>query len=210
MTSETLTVYTVVGEDERPVIIAALQQLSTAVNAALGHDWPITLVLSDVEGHIGAGSILIASLIEDVQRSEAIEVTMQRWLERIERWSQQGQPRILLPTLFRKLSPVSGDRTTIERLRRLNMMALHLSRRTGIEIVDVDRLFALCGARTLGTDYRCQGAHAAALGGHAIAAAIFAGGLDDFLEARVQEAAAMHHGGAQDIATILQRRIGTS
>jgi hypothetical protein len=205
--SAKLPLLTTVGEAERPVAIAAARQLSAAVGTALGADWPVALFLSDPEGETGSGSIWIASLIGDVGRDEAIETTTRRWQERIERWSHRGNPRILLSTLFRSVASSDDRRATVERLRRLNMMALSLSRSTGVEIVDIDRLFAWYGRDTLGTDYRCVGERAALLGGHAIAAAIFAGGLDEVLPGPVQEAAARHHGGIDDVATILDRRI---
>ena len=199
--------YAAMGEQARPLVSAAARQLSAAVGTVLGRPWPVAVDPSEPAGTAPAGAILIASLIEDVMRKEPIETTTRRWQERIERWSHRGISRILLCTLFRNVSgPVKGE-VDIERLRRLDMMALYLSRNEGIEIVDVDRLFAWCGARTLGTDYRCLGPRAAELGGHAMVATIFAGSLDDFLPADVQDAAARQHGGSQDLAAIMQRRI---
>jgi hypothetical protein len=207
LSSLPLTLVAMVGEAERPIAIAAARQVSAAASAVLGSDWTVTLILSDPDNRTISGSIRIASLIDDVLRDESVETTTRRWLERIERWSLEGKSRILLSTLFRRVGPADSDSVDVERLRRLNMMALFLSRSTGIEIVDIDRLFAWCGARRLATDYRCLGQHAAELGGHAIAAAIFAGGLDDFLPADVQEAAARQHGGIQDMRAILKRRV---
>ena len=206
MTSAPLILCAALSKEEHPIALAAAQQFSAAVNTALGSVWPIKLVLANADGRIASASIWIASMIDDVSRREPIEATTQRWQERRQRWSQRGGKRILLATLFGSVPCVSGDPTKVERLRRLNMMALRLSRESGIEIVDIDRLFSLCGARKLATDYRCRGESAAQLAGHAITAAIFAGGLDDFLPAEVQERAATLHGGIQDVAGILQRR----
>ncbi len=206
MKTAALTLCATMGEAERPMIRAAAHQLSAAVSAVLGSPWPVSVVAADCADGVPPGSIWIASLIEDVRRSERIEATMQRWRERIEGWSRHGAPRILLTTLFRSVPLSTDDQTSLERLRRLNRMAIALSCETGIEIVDIDRLFSWCGARSLETDYRCRGQRAAELGGHAIAAAIFAAGLDDFLPADVQENANKQHGGILDVAAIFQRR----
>lgn len=188
-------------------MMAASRQLSAAVGAALGRNWPVPVVFCDLADDSASGVVWIVSMAEDATRREDIEVTTRRWMERIGHLARPGERRILLTTLFRCVSPAQGAQPTIERIRRLNVMAMHLSRSTGIEIVDIDRLFALHGARALGSDYRCLGPHAAELAGHAIAACIFEGGLDEFLSAHIQEEAARRHGGAEDLSTILQRRI---
>ncbi|WP_068078216.1 hypothetical protein [Novosphingobium lentum] len=208
--SSALTLCVAVGDDERPLVVAAARQLAAAVSAALGRTWPVSIERVDPERGNAAGQIWIASLMDDVSRKEDIDATARRWLARIERWSYPGKPRILLSTLFRHVPPSPGGRITIERLRRLNWMGMYLSRSAGIEIVDIDRLFALCGARALGTDYRCLGPHAAELGGHAIAAAILAGNMDKMIPAPIQEAAARRHGGILDVAAVVQRRVVAS
>jgi hypothetical protein len=207
MTTAQLTLAATVSDGERPLAIAAARQLSAAVSSALGSEWPVSFIQTGPDDDVASGSIRIASLVDDVLRDEAIETMTRRWAERIERWSQAGTSRILLSTLFRSVARGHGDDRVIERLRRLNMMALSLSRTTGIEIVDIDRLFAWCGARRLQTDYRCLGPSAAELGGHAIVAAIFAGGLDDVLPAHIQEKAATEHGGLLHLTTIFERRV---
>ena len=60
----------------------------------------------------------------------------------------------------------------MERIRRLNQMVIGYSRESGIEIVDLDRQFALFGARRLGTNYLCLGEAAVQAGTFSLVNAI--------------------------------------
>jgi hypothetical protein len=95
----------------------------------------------------------------------------------------------------------------VERFRRLNLMAIELSRELDFEIVDVDRLLALCGARTIGAEYRGASHAAARLSGHAVAAAILDGDMDAWIDAVQQHRAGTAHGGVRDIRRLIERHV---
>lgn len=180
------------------MIMAAARQLRDCVATAIGNDWPVRVRFESLDvTAIPAGTVLILSLADDMADSAAV-----RWRIRIARCAAAGHRRILLCNLFRHV--VGGGQRTdvIERIRRLDRMAIDLSREAGAEIVDIDRLFALCGARALGS-----AAQAAQLAGHAIAAAILEGGLDEHLDPAVQDRATHLHGGVRDIRAIAERRL---
>ena len=97
-----------------------------------------------------------------------------------------GHATVLIPTLFRR----TGD---IEPIRRLNLGAIELSRTLGAQIVDLDRIFALVGARLLSP------ALTEDLTAHAIVGAILAAGLDAFAPPERQEQARLRNGGREAI-----------
>ena len=97
-----------------------------------------------------------------------------------------GHATLLIPTLFRRADE-------IERIRRLNLHAITLSRALGVQVVDLDRIFALVGARSL------IPALAEELAAHAIVGAILAAGLDAFASPERQERARLRNGGREAI-----------
>jgi len=180
---------------ERPVIEVAAQRLVGCVSKATGATWPVRLRLLTPDEAPPPGMAIIASMIGDVAASEPD--SEQAWRSRIARWRSTGDIRILLCTIFRHVDDVAVRPLMVERIRRLNLLAITLSRSEGIEIVDLDRLFALHGARMLGTDYRCIGPDAATIAGVTIAGAVLGGDLDDHLDAALREQAYRIHGGGE-------------
>jgi len=198
-----------VGQAERAVPIEGARQLAACVGSAIGAEWPVRMRFI-ASGETPPPAIaLVTTLIADVASDAPLATVDTRWRESVARWFAAGQQRILLCTLFRSVADPAVRAARIERIRRLNLLAIGLSRDTGVEIVDVDRLFALCGARAIGTDYRCTGPAADGLAGHAIAAAILAGDLGAALDPAVQERAAHALGSVGDTqALILQHVTG--
>jgi len=195
---------------ERPAVVAAVQQLSEALQAAAGIAWPIQLTFWD-PGAIGEppGGVVLLSLMADAERGdEAFGEVEARWRSRIEALTAEGAP-VLALTLFRAV----GERTSasgqqlLERIRRLDRMTLDLSHAFGLTVVDVDRAFAHIGARTLGTDYQLGGRLAAEVGGHALTLCLLTLGLDDTIPPEVQERARAFHGPLREIDTLVRRRL---
>jgi hypothetical protein len=96
----------------------------------------------------------------------------------------------------------------MERIRRLDLMVAHLSHDFGINVVDIDRMFAFVGARRLGTDYRLHGDAAACIAGFAITSAFLEVGLDDAVPTDVLERAREHLRRSGQIEKALTRRVG--
>ena len=91
--------------------------------------------------------------------------------------------------------------------RRLNLLAIEVSHRCGVFVVDIDKIFAHVGARQIETDFRLAGRKAAETAGYAIVAAILAGGLDNAAPPQVQEMAIELHGPLSDIGLVVGRRL---
>ena len=166
---------------EHDTILAAAHRLSRCLGDDGSAGWPVRLrfVASDSAPNVPPappGTLLVTSLRAALDTGDVpLADVAERWRARIERERPSGP--VLLCTLFRHVANRSAGPVLAERIRRLNLLALELSRTAGIEIVDIDRLFALAGARTLDTDHRGQGRRAAALAAHAIVAAALAAGL---------------------------------
>lgn len=196
----------IVSDAERAGIAAAGQQLAEALSAGSGVAWQVRLHFASFEdGDIPPEAAIVTSLHHDVDGAEPVDRIAERWQARIRRHRAAGHGRILLCNLFRHVQEPSPAGITIERLRRLNQLAINLSRTAGIEIVDVDRLLALFGARAIETDYRCDSAAARRLVGHAIAAAILDGDLGGRVDDAAQGRASDAHGGVRDIRRLTER-----
>ena len=184
-----------VGDGERPVITAAAEQIVGSVSAVIGTAWPIRLRFIEADAPAEDGVALVATWIGEAMTATAPDIVETRWRRRIAAWRVSGVPRVLLCTLFRHVDRMDGGPATVEHIRRLNRIAIALSRAAGVEIVDIDRVFAQVGARTLDSDYRMRGPGAAALAGHAIADALLRGDLGDRLDPTVQQSALEMLGG---------------
>ncbi len=97
--------------------------------------------------------------------------------------------RPVLLTLFRHVPPGPHQAALRERIRRLNRLAIELSRETGAAVADIDRACAQPGARALGADHRLEGAAVREVAAEAIAAALLAEALDARCEERVLQKA---------------------
>ena len=198
----------IVGDDQRDAMVAGGEQLSDCVGAALGREWPVRLRLigpDDVD--IPSGIVLVAS-IDDGAGLEPIAQSAARWVARIERYRSLGHDRVLICNRFRHIGP-DARQSEVERIRRLNRLAIELSRHLSVEVIDADRLLALCGARTLAADVRGAGAATSALVGHAIADAILQGDMAECINADTQAHALAAHGGVCDIPGLIARHVHT-
>jgi hypothetical protein len=194
------------GESQRDAMVAAAGRLSHSVGLALGADWPVQLQLIGLDDpEIPPGLVIVASPMDDPASNDPLALIEARWIARIGRYRSAGHDRILLCNMFRHIDPQVRPAGGIERIRRLNLLAIRLSREWGVEVVDVDRLLALCGARTVGADYRGGGAAAARLTGHAIANAILQGDMAASLPATAQARASATQGDLRDIPWLIER-----
>lgn len=203
-----------VDEPERPALVAGAQQLAEALKVATGADWTIQLRFWAPEGGIaasGPGGLVILSLLPEVGRDEPFAQTETRWRERATRLAASGAT-VMICTVFRSVPDrhAASGQKILERIRRLNRMAVELSHDLGVTVVDIDRAFAHIGARILATDYQLTGRLAAEVAGHAIALCLLTLGLDDTIPPEVQERARAHHGPLREIDAVVRRRLAAA
>jgi hypothetical protein len=196
---------------ERPAILAGAQQLAEALKAATGADWPIQLRYWEpgaAPATSEPGSVIVLSLLQDVDRKEAFAETEARWRARLAALSKGTAP-VLICTIFRCLADrrTPGGLERIERIRRLDRMAADLSHDLGATVVDIDRAFAHIGGRVLKTDYRLSGRLAAEVAGHALVLCILSLALDEVVSAELQDRARTFQGGLREINTLVSRRL---
>ena len=197
----------IVAEDERDTILGAAHRLSRCLDGT-GSGWPVRLHFATPDAPPpGPSAALICSLRADADAMTApIETISARWEGRVAAARQARHATILMPSLFRHVADRAARPTLTERIRRLNLLAILLSRSLDVQVVDLDRAFALVGARTLESDYRGQGRLAPLVAAHAIVAAVLAAGLDAQVPAAQQEQAARRNGGRETVAAIIARQ----
>jgi hypothetical protein len=189
-----------VGAGGRPMIAAAARHLAACLRTATGTDWLVDAVVAAPGARdLPEGVAVVASIADDMGTArEPLDDIAARWRIRLERHGAGGR-RVLLCNLFRHAGD-RGQADGIAHIRRLDRLAIALSRDTGAEVVDIDRLFALCG----GALVRSGGDM---LAGHAIAAAMLDGALGTALDPAAQERAARALGGWREIAETLRHRV---
>jgi hypothetical protein len=208
---------TMISRAEGPALTAAGQQLSACLGAAVGQAWPIQLGLRGAVSEIeteAPGTVIVASLLVGAEQVDDPWATAEAsWRERVHALLALGPPLIIC-TIFRvvvgraRLSPAGAPPPVLERIRRLNRLALELSRQTGCYVADIDRAMAHLGGRALQADYRLASQPAAEVAGHTLAWTLLSGPLDDIVPPEIQEQARAHQGGLADINALLRRRLG--
>ena len=204
-----------VALSERPALVAAAEMLSASLGAAAGSGpWGVALNFWEPEAEIAgldAPDAVILSMVADAERTdELIEVTSARWRERLARLAEAGAP-ILICTVLRHVPGREGagaPSALLERILRLNMMAIELSHDLDLQVVDIDRALAHIGAHALGTDFRLGGGPAAEVAGHAIAWSLLA--LDNIAGWELEDAARAHLGDFDHIDDLIARRHGAT
>lgn len=224
----------VVDDAERAALVAASEQLSECLGAAAGSPWPVEVRFRDSLTSIVAHdrpTVVVSSLLPELVRtSEPLAATEARWREQLRSLASMAIPAVLICTIFRRLAePVvdpaaarlatqlaspASERSldsrgpTLERIRRLNLLAIELSSDTGAGIVDIDRMFAHLGARPLATDHRLTGRVAAEVAAYTIVSSIVGFGLDDAISPQIQERAQQFQGDLWDVGRFIERRLG--
>lgn len=189
---------------QRDALICAGDQLAYAVGAALGREWPVRLRLIGADDpEIPPGVALVAVPFVAAEDPVSLADAEALWARRIASYRGAGHDRILLANLFQGDAPRAPG--GVARIRQLNRLAVELSRRHGAEIVDVDRLLALVGARALAAAPQGADLARAQLTGHAIAHALLQGDLGPGLEPAVQVEAGRLHGDGRNIPRLTAR-----
>jgi len=199
---------------EQPLVVAAAHQLSEALHAAANVDWPIRLTLhapGELAG-VAPCAVALLSLLAEAERDDPLDATAARWRARTQTLVAGGAA-VLIMTVFRAVPQWRADAAAaarLERIRRLDRLALDLSHDLGASVVDIDRAFAHIGARTMGTDYRLGGRIAAEVAAHAVVLCLLSLGLDEVIPPEVQERARAFHGPLSAINVLVQRRLAAA
>lgn len=205
-----------VAEAERPLVAAAAKLLADAF-AAAGDPARVELNWRDGLAALDAArapTIAIASMQLELDRGdEPLEATAARWRERLDALVRGGVPLVVVCTVFRHAGEPLPARAAgappsrIERIRRLDRLAIELSHDTGARVADLDRVVAHIGARRIGADHRLANPVAAEFAAWTIVRAALAGGLDDLAAPQVQERARAWLGELWDLARFVSRRL---
>lgn len=146
-------------------------------------------VLPDV-----APDIAIASPLADLARPEASpRDTYARWTTYLRGLQDMGAA-VFVCTVFRHvprdIGPTPATREAlVARIRRLNLLAIELSHKLAINVIDIDSRLAHSGARAVGGDFRLGGPLPVLTAGRAVAQTLLAHGLDGFAAPALQEKA---------------------
>lgn len=193
-----------VPQDERLAMAAGIDMANRAITAASPGQPRLSLRLDASPASIHLMSLRPA--LDDL--SASIEALEHAWLATLA--AQEAQRvRVLLCNLFRHVpdrTRSSGATAMLTRIRELNLLAVRLSHRTGISVVDVDRVMAGLGARSLASDYRLGGTRGAGAAGYAVAHCLLRCGLDDFIAADVLERALQRLGPLRSVPNLLSHR----
>jgi hypothetical protein len=212
--TQSLSLVALVTQAEQAAVVAGAEQLSESLSAAAGGaPWPIQLNLQGPGSPIEAGAAptaIVASLLAETLRpDEPIAETTERWRDDLARLKASGSAVFVL-NVFRHVPDRVGAGETppvLERIRRLDLMAIRLSQQLDVGVIDVDRAFAHIGAQVLKTDYRLGGVLAAEVAGHALAWALLSAGLDAAIDPDVQEKALAALGAFAEIDAVVNRRL---
>jgi len=201
----------VVGDAERPALVATGEQLTECLQAASGSAPEIRLQFASSLDAIDAkapATIIVASLLPEVTRDEPIPSVEARWRRQLATLTPLP---VFICTVFRHVPRHGAERpenrpAIIERIGRLNLLAVELSHDSGAAVIDIDRAFAHLGARVLAADYRLRGRVAAEVAAHTIAGSLLAVGLDDIVAPEILERATQFQGAPWQIGDLLARR----
>ena len=203
-----LPIAAVVGATEQRAVVAAAHQLVESTHGA-GYKLRIRLSFLPSLTAIDMGaprSIVIASFLSDVFTDETWTQTHRRWRAQVAPLAGKAAPATFLCTVFRHVAGSPRD-PSMERIRRLNLLATELSHDFGFNVADIDRVFAHFGARELGTDCRLTGPVAAEVAGYVIADAVLASALDHLIPPEVQEQARQFQGPLETLNDLVARRL---
>jgi hypothetical protein len=212
-----LLIEAVVAASEEAAVEAAVAQLGDCLAAATGKTGRI-----DVRFHRSFGSLdrhrpptaTVVSLLPELARpAEPFASIETRWRLQLAGLGEARAASTFICTIFRAVRRVQAahvaDDTAalVERIRRLNMLAVELSHDTGVNVIDIDRIFAHLGAANLNCDHRLIGAPAEEAAGYAIVSALLGFALDDIVPSDVLRRAKELQGPIWELGRLVERRL---
>lgn len=190
---------------ERPVLIAAAEQFVRAISAAAGGEHVVELAFADRNAPPPNGArIVIISLRGEVGVPASMDAVARRWHDWLGMVLAQGDAQVVIGTIYRHVADAAGG--TVERIRRLNDLAIGLSRAHAIEVADIDRACALVGSRIADGDWRATTGNAATIAGHVLAAALLRLDLSAYLADDAGDRARAAHGSLNAMIERLEGR----
>ncbi len=186
-------VVAIVSAHERAAVSAAVERLSAWLTTPRGAPWPLTCAFpdADVPEAIGAAPrLLLLSLSPDAERpGEAWETARARLEARVSALSAKPEQTVFILTVFRHVAedlPAARRVEILLRIRRLNLLAVELSHRFGVRVIDIDRACADIGAQVLSTDHRLQGEGGRRIAAGCIARTLLDAGLEAWIPGSLQ------------------------
>jgi hypothetical protein len=190
-----LSIAALVSEGERSAVNLGADHIARALSEAAGAPWAIDVSFASHWDEIPQGSgarIIVTSLLTELGACD------ESWPESAARMRAaygsltEGGAPVFICTIFRHVARTDepkSDTALRLRIRRLNLLAAEISRETRAYVIDVDRVMADIGARSLQTDCRLTGQAAAEVAGHFIALTLVGNALDDVVSFEIQDAA---------------------
>lgn len=176
--------------DEAPVLARALDdrlaQAMLAEGAEVAHGQ-----VADFQEFVAVppGTIRITSMLPHLADLDLPWPDAEASLrQRLTALAEAGDP-VLVLTIFRcvKNRTAPEGQAQLARIRRLNLLAIELSREVGCFVVDIDRVLADRGGLALGGDLRLASEAAASLAGYELALALVTNAMDTCLPFDAQE-----------------------
>ena len=187
--------HAVVDVSERPALEAAAAMLSKELTAVAGSqivvDCAFLPTIADIQA-AGPVSIAITSLLPELKNlEEAWPEAEKRLRAAYHSTAQQSDLRLFVITIFRHVASEEWGEKTVRlrvRIARLNLFAAEISRETGCNVIDIDRVLADIGAQALHSDYRLGGPYAVEAVATNIVLTLLSLGLDEYAPYEIQEA----------------------
>ncbi len=211
-----LSIDVIIAEGERSVFASAAAQLAEALTVASGESREVRLRLTSslsASERTDQPVAVVASLVPDILIDEPVSQAATRWRARLTDLKDSAASIVFLCTVFRGVDRVHPGRrqgarqALIERIRRLNLLAMDLSHDFGVNVIDIDRACAYVGARALRADFRLASPSAQEAAAYAIVSALLAVGLDDAVPVEILEEARRFHGPIWEMPKLIRRRL---
>ena len=166
------------------------------LNAALSGHASFAVEWADSKEALAANAapIMILSLLPDLWSAEPWEAVAAAWhslAQRLQAGAVGPSSPVFVTTIVRHLPP--EQRSLMQRLRQLNLLAAELSQQSGLLLIDLDRVLAHQGAAALRTDARLGGEAGQIAAAEAMVSSLLGYGLAPFVEDATLDAAIAVH-----------------
>lgn len=215
MSRPPLVIEAIGDESERGAFTAAsglLRELLVDVEGGVSSvDMRIRTSGDENNSAVQPAAIIRSLLPEAALDKEALPETKRR-LERELSALKARAGAVLICTVFRGVGRTSPeqqkfDTSRLERIRRVNLLAVELSHEFDVSVIDIDRVFAHLGGRALGCDYRPLTSLAANAAAYTIVSELLELAPELGIPPELEERAKAVYGGAPNLLGFLQRRL---
>jgi hypothetical protein len=208
MTGLIVPIVAMAAKSERAAILGASANIAQALSKATGNSWICDcrfIQELELQNLNIANSIVVTSLGSEVDAPDRWEDAEPRLRKFYAGLCESGHPVFICTVLRHTGASASAiAMRRLVRIRRLNLLAAHLSREYGAFVIDIDRKLADVGARRIPTDYTLQGEAAEKLASDVIAMEVVLNGLDGFVSVAIQDRAKVLLDESRSTATLLE------